>query len=126
MDSSFISTGPGGLWFDPPARTIFFPRIDDSNCHMIYSSLTVVLYFYDGYVGKQPVSWKEYSAEYRKACIGLLAAEIYRIYSSLSCPLFVRWLCGKSASVLKRILCRIEIKRTPGKHVEVHRPPRYN
>ena len=46
------------------ARPIFFPRIDDSHCDSIHSSLTTVRCFYHGYVGKQQVAWKEYCAEY--------------------------------------------------------------
>ena len=38
-------------------------RIDDSHCVRICSSLTAVRCFYNGYVGKQPVAWKEYCAE---------------------------------------------------------------
>ena len=43
-----------------PARPIFFPRTDDSHCDRIHSSLTAVRCFDNGYVGKQPVAWKEY------------------------------------------------------------------
>ena len=43
---------------------IFFPRIDESHCDRIHSSLTAVRCFYKGYVGKQPVAWKEYFAEH--------------------------------------------------------------
>ena len=39
-----------------PARPIFFQRI--------HFSLTAVHCFDVGYVGKQPVDWKEYCAEY--------------------------------------------------------------
>ena len=42
-----------------PALPIFFPRIAD-----IHSSLTAVHCFEDGYVGKQPVAWEEWCAEY--------------------------------------------------------------
>ena len=38
-----------------PARPIFFPRIDDSHCERIHSSLTAVRCFENRYVGKQPV-----------------------------------------------------------------------
>ena len=38
-------------------------RIDDSHCDRIHSSLTAVRCFDNGYVGKQPVAWKEYCAE---------------------------------------------------------------
>ena len=47
-----------------PARPIFFPRIDDSHCDRIHSSLTAVRCFDNGYVGKQSVAWKEYGAGY--------------------------------------------------------------
>ena len=47
-----------------PARPIFFPRIDDSQCDSIHTSLTSVRCFNNGYVGKQPVAWKEYCAEH--------------------------------------------------------------
>ena len=47
-----------------PARPIFFPRIDDSHCDKIHSSLTAVRCFDNGYMGKQSVVWKEYCAEY--------------------------------------------------------------
>ena len=43
---------------------IFFSRIDNSHCNRIYSSLTAVDCFDNGYAGKQPVAWKEYCAEY--------------------------------------------------------------
>ena len=52
-----------GHWFKPPARLIFFPRIDDSHCDTIHSSLTAVRCLDNGYVGKQSVTWKEYCAE---------------------------------------------------------------
>ena len=47
-----------------PARPIFFPRIDDSHCDRIYSFLTAVRCFDNGYVGKQQVACKVYCAEY--------------------------------------------------------------
>ena len=47
------------------ARPIFFPRIDDNHCDKIHSSFTSVRCFKNGYVGKQPVTLKEYCAEYR-------------------------------------------------------------
>ena len=46
-----------------PAWPIFFPRIDDSYCERIHSSLTSVSCSDIGYVGKQPVAWKEYCGE---------------------------------------------------------------
>ena len=53
-----------GCWFDLPARPIFFTRIDDSHCDRIHSTLTAVHCFGNGYVGNQPVAWKEYCAEF--------------------------------------------------------------
>ena len=47
-----------------PAWPIFFPRIDDSHCDRIHSSLTSVHCFDNGYVGNQQVGWKECCAEY--------------------------------------------------------------
>ena len=47
-----------------PPRPIFFPRIDDSHCDRIHSSLVAVRCFDNSYVGKQPVAWKEYCEEY--------------------------------------------------------------
>ena len=44
-----------------PARPIFFTRIDDSDCYRIHSSLTLSVV---STMGKQPVAWKEYCAEY--------------------------------------------------------------
>ena len=41
-----------------------FPGIDDSHSNRIHSSLIAVRCFDNGYVGKQPVVWKEYRAEY--------------------------------------------------------------
>ena len=54
----------GGRWFDPQARPILFPWIHDSYCDRIHSFLTAVRCFDNGYVGKQPVAWKEHSVEY--------------------------------------------------------------
>ena len=63
MDSSFISTGPGleqrRSLLQSLARPIFFPRVDDSHCDNIHSSLITVHCFDDGYVEKKPVAWKE-------------------------------------------------------------------
>ena len=42
----------GGRWSDPQLGQYFFPRIDDSHCDRIHSSLTVVCCFDDDYVGK--------------------------------------------------------------------------
>ena len=47
-----------------PPRPIFFSRIDDSHCDRIHSSFTAVQCFNNGYVGKHPLGWKEYCAEY--------------------------------------------------------------
>ena len=42
----------------------FDVRIDDSQCGRIHSSLTTVHCFDNGYVGKQPLAWKEYCVQY--------------------------------------------------------------
>ena len=42
------------------AWPIFFPKIDESCCDMIHSSLSASYCFDDSDVGKQPVTWKEY------------------------------------------------------------------
>ena len=46
------------------ARPIFFLKIDDSYCDRIHSPLNAVHCLDNGYVGKQPVAWTEYCAEY--------------------------------------------------------------
>ena len=46
-----------------PAQLIFFSRIDDSHCDRIHSSLTAVHCFDNGYVGNEPVAWKQYCVE---------------------------------------------------------------
>ena len=73
----------GGRWFDPLLGPIFFPWIDDNHWDRIYSSLTSFRCFENGYVGKEPVAWKEYCAEYwlkelqeTAAWMGALAAAI--------------------------------------------------
>ena len=38
--------------------------IDSSHCDTFHSAFTAVHCFDNGYVGKQPVGWKEYCAEY--------------------------------------------------------------
>ena len=43
---------------------MFFPKIDDSYCDRIHSSLTTVHCFDNGYVGKQPATLEEYCAGY--------------------------------------------------------------
>ena len=45
--------------FDPGLAD-FFPRMDDSDCDRIYSSLSAVRCFDDCYKKKLPVVWKEY------------------------------------------------------------------
>ena len=51
-------------WFEPQAWPTLFPRIDYCRCDRIHFSLTVVHCYADGYVGKQPVVWKEHCVEY--------------------------------------------------------------
>ena len=43
---------------------VMFLMIDVSHCDRIHSFLTTVHCFSNGYVEKQPVTWKEYFAEY--------------------------------------------------------------
>ena len=47
-----------------PVWPIFLLRTDDSHCDRIHSSLPAVHCFDNGYVGKQPLAWREYCAEY--------------------------------------------------------------
>ena len=54
----------GGRWFKPPARPIYFPRIDDSHSDRIHSPFTPVRCFDNGYVGKQPIAGKEHGAAF--------------------------------------------------------------
>ena len=62
--SSVQDLRTGGHWFETPAQPIFSFRNDEGYCNRIYSYLTTVHCFDDGYVGKQPVAWKEYCTEY--------------------------------------------------------------
>ena len=62
--SSFGSVADIRSLVRSPALPIFFPRIDDSHCDRIHSSLTAVRCFDNGYVGKQSVVWEEYCAKY--------------------------------------------------------------
>ena len=45
------------------AWPVFLQRIDDSHYDRIHYSLSIVYCFDNGYVGKQPVAWKEYCTE---------------------------------------------------------------
>ena len=54
----------GGRWFNPRLSQYSFPRIDDSHCDRIQTSLTTVRCFNNGELGKQPVALKEYCGEY--------------------------------------------------------------
>ena len=45
-----LTIGGWGRWFDPRARPIFFPRIDDSHCDRIHPSLTATHCFENVYV----------------------------------------------------------------------------
>ena len=47
-----------------PIQLLFLLRIDDKHWDRIHSSLTTIHCFDNGCVGKQPVVWKEYCAEY--------------------------------------------------------------
>ena len=71
--------GNRGSLVTSPARPKFFPRIDNSHCETIHSCLTPVCCFDNGYVGKQQVALKEYSAEHwlkELQWVGALAAVI--------------------------------------------------
>ena len=46
---------------------------------------------------------------------GLMIVIMTDSFLSHCCPLFRQWLCWKAASGLDRILCRVLVKRTPGK-----------
>ena len=47
-----------------PTWPIIFPWIVDSHCNRIHSFLTTVDCFENGYVGKQPVAWRENCEEH--------------------------------------------------------------
>ena len=47
-----------------PGSANILSRTDDSHSDRIHSALTTVRFLYSRYVGKQPVAWKEYCAEY--------------------------------------------------------------
>ena len=51
----------GGRRFDPRLGHYSF---HDGHCDRIHSYLTAAHCFGSGYVGKQPVAWKEYYTEY--------------------------------------------------------------
>ena len=53
----------GGRWFDPRLGQHSFRGLMISHCDRIHSSLTAFRCLC-GYVGKQPVAWKEYFGEY--------------------------------------------------------------
>ena len=59
-----IPTGKKTMFFLGVSRAceIFFPGIDDSHSDWIHSS--PVHRFNNGYVGRQPMTWKEYCREY--------------------------------------------------------------
>ena len=61
---SVLDLRAGSRWFDPKVRPKFFPRIDDSHSDKIHSPLTAFDYLDNVYVGKQPVAWRKYCAEY--------------------------------------------------------------
>ena len=63
VPSPFFFT-TGGRWFDPRLGQYSFQGLMIVIANRIRSSLTAVCRFYNGYVGEQPVPWKEYCAEY--------------------------------------------------------------
>ena len=77
-----LRTGEQEVASRSPPWPIFFPTIDYIHLDRIHSYLTAVCCFDNGYMGKQPVAWKEYCAEHwlkellRKAWIGVLATAI--------------------------------------------------
>ena len=86
---------------------IFFPGIDDSHYGRIHCSLTAVHCFDDGYVGKQPVAWKEYCGAYwlkelqesMDRCTGR-----HNITEKLKMPLNMIQSINQSINQLERIL----------------------
>ena len=50
----------GGHLFNPRLSQYSFRGLMISHCNRIHSSLTAVYCFTNGYLGKQPVAWKEY------------------------------------------------------------------
>ena len=115
-----IDLRTGGRWFDPRlGQSWFFQRIDDSHCDKIYSSLTAIHCLDNGYLGKQPVAWKEYCAEYwfkelqknmdrctgRRDITEILLKMALNTIQSINQHLSQQLLCGKAASGLERILC---------------------
>ena len=53
----------GGGWFNPRVSQYSFQGLM-SHCDRVRSSLTTDRCFDNGYMGKQPVAWEEYCAEY--------------------------------------------------------------
>ena len=69
------------------------------------------------YTGK----FQDFTARYIiNAIINIISVISGRSFLFHRCPLFRQWLCGKAACGLKRILCGVLVKRTPGKHGYVH------
>ena len=54
---------------------------------------------------------------------GLMIVIATRSFLSHHWPLFRQWFCGKAASGLERILSRVLVIKTPGKHGWIHWPP---
>ena len=76
---SVVDLRTGGRWFDRHLGQYSFSEIGESQCNGVHASLTAVHCFDNGYVGKQPVAWEEYCAEYwskelQEAWVGALAA----------------------------------------------------
>ena len=79
-----------------PAMPIFSPRIDDSHCNRMHSSLTALHCFDNGYVEKQPVAWKEYCAEY-----WLTLSSIHTHFNTLKKTKVLGKHCEKKVKLLK-------------------------
>ena len=94
---------------------IFLSRIDDTHCDRIHSSLTTVHCFDNGYVGKQPVAWKEYCVEYwlkelqesMVRCTGcsditeIVLEKASNTVQSMNCCLLSAWICPKCCGLVK-------------------------
>ena len=61
---SVVDLRTGGGWFNPRLGQYSFGELMMSHCDRIRFSLTLVCCFDNGYMGKQPVAWKVYCAEY--------------------------------------------------------------
>ena len=61
---SVVDLRTGGCWFHPWLGQYSFRGSNSSHCNRIHSSLIAFRCLDNGYLGKQPVAWKENCAEY--------------------------------------------------------------